>query len=169
MFASPASAQEEPDDVESPFRFITGSVVGTKEKDLDLSSLYSLSPSPSPPPSLSPNSPRRAEVRPAFGDLVWGGVTKPQPQRRPVANSLDHLDTNLMRSKDQLYPSPAFEATGATLRRPRTVSAVEERNLPQRDTVFRTLRKSKRDGPRTWVGEWNVDMSDVIKQLRVLK
>ncbi len=171
VFASPASAQE-PDDTESPFRLITGSVVGTKEKDVDLSSLYSLSPSPSPPPSLPPNSPRRAEVRPAFGDLVWGGValtSKPHPQRRPIANSLDHLDTDLMRSKDRLYPSPAFEAAGATLRRPRTISALEERSLPQRHTVFRTLRRSRRDGPRTWVGEWNVDMSDVIKQLRVLK
>ncbi|KAF8345788.1 hypothetical protein F5887DRAFT_1074213 [Amanita rubescens] len=171
LFAPPASDQE-PDDMESPFRLITGSAVGTKEKDLDLSSLYSLSPSPSPAPSLSPNSPRRAEVRPAFGDLVWGGVTvssKPQPQRRPVANSLDHLDTDLIRSKDRLYPSPAFDATSATLRRPRTISALEERRPPQRHTVFRTLRRSKRNGPRTWVGEWNVDMPDVIKQLRVLK
>jgi len=95
--------------------------------------------------------------------------SKPQPQRMPVANSLDHLNSDLIRSKDRLYPSPAFEATGATLSRPRTISALEERNLPQRDTIFRTFRRSKRDGSRTWVGEWNVDMSDVIKQLRVLK
>ena len=170
VFAPPAGAQEA-DEIESPFHLITGSSVGTRDKDEDNKPSFD-SEIPSPSPSASSLSPKRAEIRPAFGDLVWGGMTmgsKPQHAKRLVTNSLDHLDTNLIRSKDRLYLSPAVTSTGVTLKRPRTASITpRERSRTQPDTGVHTMRGPKRD-PRTWVGEWNVEMPDVIKQLRILK
>lgn len=170
VFAPPAGAQEA-DEIESPFHLITGSSVGTRDNDEDNKPSFD-SEIPSPSPSASSLSPKRAEIRPAFGDLVWGGVTmgsKPQHAKRLVTNSLDHLDTNLIRSKDRLYLSPAVTSTGVTLKRPRTASITpRERSRTQPDTGVHTMRGPKRD-PRTWVGEWNVEMPDVIKQLRILK
>jgi hypothetical protein len=174
VFAPPAGAQET-DEIESPFHLITGSSAGTRDKDEDNKpSFGSMIPSPSPSPSASSLSPKRAEIRPAFGDLVWGGVTmgsKSQNAKRLVANSLDHLDANLIRSKDRLYLSPAVTSTGVTLKRPRTASITprdRERSRTQPDTGVHAIRGPRRD-PRTWVGEWNVEMPDVIKQLRILK
>ena len=172
VFAPPAGTQEA-DEMEPPFRLITGSSAVARDKE----GLSFRSATPSPSPSASSQSLRRAEIRPAFGDLVWGGVTvggKPQPPRRQVANSLDHLDTDLIRSTDRLYRSSTVAATGVTLQRPRTASAFpithdREPSRPQPDTVVHTIRGSRRGTPRTWVGEWNVEMPDVIKQLRILK
>lgn len=173
VFAPPDGAHEA-DEIESPFHLITGSGTGTRDKDSDNGSSFD-SAIPSPSPSASSLSPKRAEVRPAFGDLMWGGATmgssKPQHSKRLGANSLDHLDMNSIRSKDRVYLSPA---TGMTLKRPRTASTFSitprdrERSRPQPDTAVHTTRGSRRD-PRTWVGEWNVEMPDVLKQLRILK
>ena len=176
VFAPPAGVQEV-DEIESPFHLITGSGASTRDKDEDNRSSFDLAiRSPSPSASASSLSPKRAEVRPAFGDLVWGGVTmgsKPQHPKRLVANSLDHLDTNSIRSKDRLYLSPAAATTGVTLKRPRTAGTFpltprdRERSRPLPSTAVHTIRGHRH--PRTWVGEWNVEMPDVIKQLRILR
>ncbi|KAK2467454.1 hypothetical protein APHAL10511_000309 [Amanita phalloides] len=92
-------------------------------------------------------------------------------------------------SSPLLLHHPPGSAQGTMFRRLRTASAgvvptpsaSASASVPvpspasRSSTVRRIRRVSKRGGdlhhphPRTWIGEWNVDMQDAIRELRILK
>ncbi|KAF8629683.1 hypothetical protein AX15_003324 [Amanita polypyramis BW_CC] len=126
-------------------------------------------------------------------DIVWGDVdtvtdvqtvpaTRPAPPNYWKRTRELGMNPRMTRSRDRLnLPSLSLPSLGP-LRRPRTSSATRngfQARGPSPPSTAATvgseqpfaqfLLNYKRESYRAWVGEWNVDIQDAIKQLRVLK
>lgn len=116
---------------------------------------------------------RMASARPAFGDLMWNMMNvneRPAPLRKH-ATAMDRLNgangTNARARNGAGMPRRHRSAGCGTACSTDTSKPPVPAHPP--GLANKVARRSKFDPLKPWVGEWNVDMQDAIKQLRLLK